>query len=101
MTRLHATPPLVVLAGIILAGALVACDPAALEPPTHAPTAPPATPTPVPSFVRPTPNEMTLCTSLMMAPIRSSMMLYGVSSRTAILPQPMSKPTPEMLICFS
>ena len=25
----------------------------------------------------------------------------GVSSRTAMLPQPMSKPTPEMLICFS
>ena len=32
---------------------------------------------------------------------RSAIALNGVSSRTAMLPQPMSKPTPEMLICFS
>ena len=56
MRRLHATSPLVVLAGIVLAGVSVACDPSALDLPTHPPTAVPATPTPVPSFVRPTPT---------------------------------------------
>ena len=53
------------------------------------------------SLVRPTPNEITLDTSRMMSPSWSWMAANGVSSRTAMLPQPMSKPTPEMLICFS
>jgi hypothetical protein len=47
------------------------------------------------------PNEIALCTSLMIVPTLPSIWLNGVSRRTAVLPQPMSKPTPEMLICFS
>jgi hypothetical protein len=53
------------------------------------------------SLLRPMPKEITRATSLMMAPTLSSMAANGVSSRTAMLPQPISKPTPEMLICFS
>ena len=53
------------------------------------------------AFLRPTPNEITFDTSLMIVPTLSSIAVNGVSSRTAMLPQPMSKPTPEMLICFS
>ena len=52
--------------------------------------------------MRPIPNEITLCTSWMMvADAAFDLTSKGVSSRTAMLPQPISKPTPEMLICFS
>jgi hypothetical protein len=37
----------------------------------------------------------------MIGPTRSAIAANGTSSRTAMLPQPMSKPTLEMLICFS
>ncbi len=53
------------------------------------------------ALARPMPNEITRRTSSRIGPTRSTIAANGVSSRTAMLPQPMSKPTPEMLICFS
>lgn len=43
-------------------------------------------------------NEIVVATSLMIVPTRSWIAENGVSRRIAMLPQPMSKPTPEMLI---
>ena len=53
-------------------------------------------------LVRPMPNEMTLRDVVEDRPERVPRSRSSrASSRTAMLPQPMSKPTPEMQICSS
>jgi hypothetical protein len=68
MTRTAAASPRIAIAGLLLAGAVAACDFSALEPPVTPSPTPVPTPTPTPSFVRPTPTPLPTFLAYIVAP---------------------------------